>query len=256
MHFFFNDIAYTLGFGQSRHITVSGSVASGNVLVVQGYSGSGKTTLLRILARLQHCNGGEVYLEGKNWLHIPGTAWRADVHYLAQKPALFDGTVAGNLFKPFETKLLCKKGPDHDKARAYMKKLLLEEGLWNQDARTLSGGEAARLAFVRALLIQPKVMLLDEPTAGMNPSESRDLTNFIRRLRDEIGLTILLIEHDMHVVMNVSNQITVLDFGKKIAEGDAWAIRSNPQVIEAYLGRGAATGSNYGMREAPAATGS
>ncbi len=226
MHFFFNDIAYTLGFSQSRHITVSGSVASGNVLVVQGYSGSGKTTLLRILARLQHCNGGEVYLEGKNWLHIPGTAWRADVHYLAQKPALFDGTVAGNLFKPFETKLLCKKGPDHDKARAYMKKLLLEEGLWDQDARTLSGGEAARLAFVRALLIQPKVMLLDEPTAALDRESRRALHLTLSQWLEGPSRAAILVTHNNDY--EGLHRVSFLDIGKQQRENKLGSNRTVP----------------------------
>jgi len=122
-------------------------------------------------------------------------------------------------------------------------------------AKNLPYGEQRRLEIARALSSKPRVLLLDEPTAGMNPRETEDTTALIRRLRDDLGITILLIEHDMRVVMNVSDQITVLDFGKKIAEGDSLAIRSNPQVIEAYLGRGAATGSNYGKREtvAPAA---
>jgi branched-chain amino acid transport system ATP-binding protein len=97
------------------------------------------------------------------------------------------------------------------------------------------------------------MILLDEPTAGMNPKETEDTTDLIRRLRDDLNITILLIEHDMRVVMNVSDKITVLDFGRKIAEGDADEIRSNPQVIEAYLGRGAATGAGYGMKAAKAA---
>ncbi len=96
---------------------------------------------------------------------------------------------------------------------------------------------------------RPRMILLDEPTAGMNPIETEDTTTLIRRLRDELDITILLIEHDMKVVMNVSDLITVLDFGKMIAEGDALAIRGNPQVIEAYLGRGAATGAGYGLRD-------
>lgn len=226
MHFFFNDIAYTLGFGQSRHITVSGSVASGNVLVVQGYSGSGKTTLLRILARLQPCDSGEVYLEGKNWLHIQGTAWRADVHYLAQKPALFDGTVASNLFKPFETKLLCKKGPDHDKARAYMKKLLLEEGLWNQDARTLSGGEAARLAFVRALLIQPKVMLLDEPTAALDRESRRALHLTLSQWLEGPSRAAILVTHNNDY--EGLHRVSFLDIGKHLRENKLGSNRTVP----------------------------
>jgi branched-chain amino acid transport system ATP-binding protein len=123
-------------------------------------------------------------------------------------------------------------------------------------AKNLPYGEQRRLEIARALASKPRVILLDEPTAGMNPRETEDTTNLIRRLRDDLGITILLIEHDMRVVMNVSDQITVLDFGKKIAEGDALAIRSNPLVIEAYLGRGAATGSNYGHREVAAAAGS
>lgn len=213
MHFQFNDITYTLGFGQSRQVTVSGSVASGNVLAVQGYSGSGKSTLLRILARLQPCDSGDVFLEGKNWLQIPGTTWRADVHYLAQKPALFGGTVAGNLAKPFETRLLSKRGLNLDKARAYMKKLLLSDSLWEQDARTLSGGEAARLAFVRALLIGPKVMLLDEPAAALDEESRRALHPTLSQWLEGPSRAALLVTHnnDYEGLRHVS----FLDIGKQ-----------------------------------------
>jgi branched-chain amino acid transport system ATP-binding protein len=115
-------------------------------------------------------------------------------------------------------------------------------------AASLPYGEQRRLEIARALAARPQLILLDEPTAGMNPKETEDTTTLIRRLREELGITILLIEHDMRVVMNVSDIITVLDFGKKIAEGDALAIRSNVQVIEAYLGRGAAAGAGYGLK--------
>ena len=115
-------------------------------------------------------------------------------------------------------------------------------------AKNLPYGEQRRLEIARALAGQPTLILLDEPTAGMNPKETEDTNDLIRRLRDDLGITVLLIEHDMKVVMNISDLITVLDFGKKIAEGDSLAIRSDPHVIEAYLGRGAATGDSYGAK--------
>jgi branched-chain amino acid transport system ATP-binding protein len=107
-------------------------------------------------------------------------------------------------------------------------------------ARNLPYGDQRRLEIARALATKPQLLLLDEPTAGMNSSETADMTAFIRRLREELKLTVLLIEHDMRVVMGISDRVTVLDYGEVIAEGTPVEVRANPRVIEAYLGRGAA----------------
>jgi branched-chain amino acid transport system ATP-binding protein len=108
---------------------------------------------------------------------------------------------------------------------------------FDQSAISLSYANRRRLEIARAIASDPKLLLLDEPTAGMNPQETLELTRLIRRLRDEKRLTILFIEHDMRVVKGVSDQVVVLDYGRKIAEGPYDEVAHNPQVIEAYLGR-------------------
>ena len=220
---------------------------------VIGPNGAGKTTLFNCISGATRLSQGRISLDGVRVDGLPEhRVARHGVSRTFQNIRLFGGmTVLENVLVAFEAKrpgyvlffpAFASVGPGHQ-AEAPTAERALEllelvglAGRAHHYARTLSYGDQRRLEIVRALATDPVVLLLDEPAAGMNPQESARLTEFIVGLRARFGLTILLIEHHMRVVMSLSQRITVLEYGRKIAEGSPDEIRRDPEVLRAYLG--------------------
>ncbi len=231
------------------------TIEQGSIVSVIGPNGAGKTTFFNILTGIYKPDKGDVIFDGKPIGGLrPDQIAALGMRRTFQNIRLFHNmTVLENVLVGMHTHLhapiwnIILRSPslrrEEGKARDRSRELLRFVSLDNKRdelAKNLPYGDQRRLEIARALAGNPKLILLDEPTAGMNPNETLDATNLIRRLRDQLGVTVVLIEHDMRLVMAISERISVLDYGTKIAEGDGQVIRSNPRVIEAYLGKGAA----------------
>lgn len=182
---------------QGRYVMESGSLAPGGILVLKGPSGTGKSTLLKTLARLLQAQGGQVYLQGRDWLNYSPSQWRVMVQYVPQKPVVFGGSLEDNLRRPFGLKsYLGKTHFEREQALVWLEKLSLPEHLLSQAAGTLSGGEAARMALIRAMLTSPQVLLLDEPTAYLDGDSRSRATELISEwVKTGEGRGVIMISH-------------------------------------------------------------
>jgi branched-chain amino acid transport system ATP-binding protein len=229
-------------------------VPEGSIVSLIGPNGAGKTTFFNMLTGVYKPTAGRVVFAGEDLTGKPPHAFtQRGIGRTFQNIRLFKNMTAlenvlvgmhvrlkGNLFEAILRTPRVKH--EESAAREKARELLDYCSLRRKDeeiGKNLSYGDQRRLEVARALATQPKLLLLDEPTAGMNPQETQEFTDFVGKLRAERGLTVLLIEHDMRVVMGISDRVTVLDYGEKIAEGTPQEIQKNERVIEAYLGTAA-----------------